>query len=69
MSNSLFNLIGSPTPPVANNDFLIQFNQFRSMFTGNPQEQVQKLLQNGQMTQDQFNDYAQKATQLRSLIK
>ena len=66
MSNSLFNLF---QPQQNNNDFLTQFNQFRSIFNGNPQQQVQRLLQNGQMSQEQFQEYAQKATQLRSLIK
>lgn len=69
MSNSLFNLM-NPLPNPTNNftNLLTQFNQFRSIFTGNPQEQVQKLLQSGKMTQEQFNSLAQTANQLRSFI-
>lgn len=69
MSNSLFNLMNPLQNPTSNfTNLLTQFNQFRSMFTGNPQEQVQKLLQSGKMTQEQFNQIAQTANQLRSLI-
>lgn len=66
MSSLLFNSFNQPT---LSNDFLSQFNQFRSMFNGNPQAQVQNLINSGQMTQEQFNQYAQMANQLRSLIK
>ena len=45
-----------------------QFNQFRSMFQGNPQAQVQQLLQSGRMSQSQFSQLAEQATQLRKLI-
>jgi len=39
------------------------------MFTGDPKEQVQQLLQSGRMSQTQFNNLAQTANQLRKLIK
>ena len=67
MSNSLFNSFNQP--PQTNNNFISEFNKFRSAFTGNPQEQVMRLLTNGQMSQEQFNKFAQTANQLRSLIK
>lgn len=51
------------------NDLISQFNQFRSTFTGNPEQKVKQLLQSGQMTQEQFNQFAQTANQLRSLLK
>ena len=46
-----------------------QFNQFRSNFTGNPEQQVKELINSGRMSQDQFNQFAQMANQLRQLIK
>lgn len=69
MNNSLFNYMN--TPPVNNGamNFLTQFNQFRSMFNGNPQTQVQQLLNSGQMTPQQFERFAQLANQLRPLLK
>lgn len=63
MSNSLYNLFNRP-----NNDMLSQFNQFRNMFTGDPKQRVQELLNSGQMTQEQFNQLSHKANQLRHLL-
>ncbi len=69
MNNSLFNYMN--TPPINNGatNFLTQFNQFRSMFSGNPQTQVQQLLNSGRMTPQQFEQFAQLANQLRPLLK
>lgn len=67
--NSLFKDFNStqPTNPMSN--FLTQFNQFKSTFTGNPEQQVKQLLSSGQMSQQQFEQIAQTANQLRQLIK
>ena len=67
MSNSLFNSFHQP--PQTNNNFISEFNKFRSNFNGDPRAQVMRLLTNGQMSQEQFNKFAQTANQLRSLIK
>ena len=32
-----------------------QFNQFASSFQGDPQQQIQQLLDSGKMTQEQYN--------------
>lgn len=63
MSNPLYNLFNRPS-----NDMLSQFNQFRNMFTGDPKQRVQELLNSGQMTQEQFNQLSHKANQLRHLL-
>lgn len=65
--SSLFNDFNQPTNNVAN--LLSQFNQFRSTFSGNPEQQVKQLLQSGRMSQEQFNQLAQTANQLYRLIK
>lgn len=44
-------------------------HQFRQTFSGNPQQEVQRLLQSGQMTQDQFNQYAAIAQQVSSMMR
>lgn len=68
--NSLFNEFNQSFNPFGQlGDFLTQFNQFRTTFTGNPEAQVRQLLQSGQMSQDQFNQLAQTATQLRKFLK
>lgn len=67
MSNSLFNTYGAPQsgiPQIVN-----QINQFRSNFKGDPKAEVQKLMQSGQLSQDQFNQYAQMANELIKYIK
>lgn len=45
-----------------------QFIQFANGFKGNPQDEVQKLLSSGQMTQEQYNILQQQATQFQNLI-
>ena len=65
--NSLFNDFQSQSTPM--NNFLNQFNQFKSTFSGNPEQQVKQLLNSGRMSQQQFNQYAETANQLRQLLK
>lgn len=67
--NSLYNDFKPMGQSNQRGDFVSQFNQFRSMFSGNPEAQVRQLMQSGRMSQEQFNQYAQMANQLRSLLK
>ena len=66
--NSLYNFF-QPQQNNPINNFLNQFNQFRSTFSGNPEQQVKNLINSGRITQEQFNQFAQTANQLRQLIK
>lgn len=45
-----------------------QFQQFRASFQGNPQQQVQQLLNSGKMSQEQFNQLAGLANQFQRLL-
>jgi hypothetical protein len=45
-----------------------QFNQFKSSFTGDPRQQVQQLLNNGNMSQGQLNQLIQMANQFQNLL-
>lgn len=45
-----------------------QFKRFKNAFQGDPQQQVQELLNSGKMSQDQFNQIYQMASQLRGLF-
>ena len=65
MGNSIYNDYSMNN--MAN--LLNQFNQFRSTFQGNPQAQIQQLLQSGRMSQSQFTQLAEQATQIRKLLK
>ena len=39
-------------------NFATQLTQFAQGLQGNPQQMVQQLMQNGTMTQEQFNQYS-----------
>lgn len=61
--NNLFNeIMGN------NNDLISQFNKFKASFQGNPQEQVQQLLNSGKMSQAEFERLSKMATQLQSIL-
>ena len=45
-----------------------QFNQFKNSFQGDPKQQVEQLLKSGQMSQQQFNQLQQQATQFQQLL-
>lgn len=50
------------------NDIVSRFNQFRQSFKGNPQEQIQQMLNSGRVTQDQYNRAVQQANQLAKIL-
>lgn len=45
-----------------------QFAQFKNSFSGDPQQEVQKLLQSGQMNQSQLNQLQSMAQQFSQLL-
>lgn len=49
-------------------DIVRQFNQFRQNFKGNPQEQVQSLLNSGKITQAQYNEAVRKANMIKGMF-
>jgi len=49
-------------------NFMNQFNRFRQGFQGNPQQQVQQLLNSGRMSQQQFNELQAAAKQIQSMM-
>lgn len=64
--NQLFNLLGGNQ---ISNPLLKQFQQFKSSFNGNAQEQVQQMLNSGQVSQEQYNQAVQLANQLKNVLK
>lgn len=71
MANPLFNALngGNRTGNGAGN-MLQQFQQFRQRVQGvNPQEEVQKLLQSGRISQAQLDKAQQMAHQMQGLFK
>lgn len=68
MSNPLFQALGGGN----NNQFsqlVQQFQQFRNTFRGNPQQEVQKLLQSGKISQQQLNQLQSAAQQFQALLR
>ena len=57
MSNSLFQKFGAQQDPMA--QFFKEFNQFKNNFKGDPKAEVEKMMQTGQLSQEEFNEYAQ----------
>ena len=45
-----------------------KFQQFKRMFTGDPQQQVQQLLNSGRITQQQYNNAVQMAHQFQRMM-
>lgn len=70
MSNPLFNALGGGMPrgngPM---QMIQQFMQFKQNFKGDPKEEVQKMLQSGQISQQQLNQVQQMAGQFQNLLK
>ena len=66
--SSLYNDF-NPTPVDNINNFLTRFAKFSADFQGNPEQKARQLLASGQMSQEQFNQYAQIANQLYKFVK
>ena len=62
MANPLFNMMGNQSNPMA--DLIRQARNFKNQFNGNPRQEVERLLQTGRMSQQQFNQFSQIAQQV-----
>ena len=52
-----------------NPNMLMSFMNFRNSFQGNPQQMIQQMLNNGKITQEQYNQAVQKANELMKIFK
>ena len=68
MSNPLFNLLNNQMPMGNMASMISQFNQFRNNFKGDPKQVVQQMLNSGQISQEQFNQVSQMATQFQKML-
>jgi len=50
------------------NLFMQRFQQFRQSFSGDPQEQIQKMMNSGKISQQDYNNAYQKAQQMMRMI-
>ncbi len=62
MPNPLYNSMQN------NNNLIQRFNEFRKNFSGNPQQQVQQLLNSGKVSQEQYNRAVQMANNMRRML-
>ena len=68
MPNALFNALGgNPTNNLSN--IVQQIKQFQQTFKGDPKAEVERLVRTGQMSQADFDRYAQTANQLMQMLK
>lgn len=68
MANSLFTQFGNQPPNNGLMQIMAQAQDLQKTFNGNPKEEVERLLNSGQMSQDQFNRFAQMANQIRAMM-
>ena len=58
-----------PAPiPNQNGNFFAQLMQFARAFNGNPEQVGRNLLQTGQMSQQEFNQLSQQASQIQAMM-
>lgn len=71
MPSQLFQQLNQNNGNGFNNPFqMIQkFNEFRQNFTGDPKQIVEQLLQSGRMSQQQFQQLSQIASEFQKLVK
>ena len=63
--NPLYNEMQNNQP----GNMLQRFQQFRQNFHGNPQQQVQQLLNSGRVSQSDYNRAVQMAQQFQKMFK
>jgi very-short-patch-repair endonuclease len=66
MANNLYNQFGNQNNPFA--QLMQQARDFRRQFSGNPRQEVERLLRTGAMSQQDFNRYSQIAHQVAQFI-
>ena len=66
MPNPLYNQYG---PQNGISKMINEINNFKNNFHGDPRAEVEKMMQNGQLSQADFNQYAQMANELCKYIK
>lgn len=66
MANNLYNAMGRQNNPLEH--LAQQARDFRKQFSGNPRQEVERLLRTGAMSQQQFNQFSQIAQQVAQFM-
>lgn len=67
--NPLYQQLIQNSPVNSTMSLLQNFIKFRNGFTGNAQEEIQKLLSSGRVSQEQYNNAVLQAQQLSQFFK
>ena len=67
MANNLYNQFGRQNSPLE--QLAQQAREFQKQFKVSPRHEVERLLQTGQMSQSQFNQYSQIAQQVAQFMR
>ena len=65
MSNPLFGMFGNQ---MMQHPLMQKFQQFQQSFRGDPNQQIQQLLNSGKINQQQYNQAVQMAQQMRRFL-
>lgn len=68
MSNPFFNALGGNRQSGGFGTLMQQYRQFRQSFTGDPKAEVEKLLQSGQISQQQLDMVQGMAKQFKQFL-
>ena len=68
MSNPLFNQFGNLQQTNDASAMLKQISEFEKMYKGNAKAQVEQMVSSGIIPQNVFNELAQQANQIMSLL-
>lgn len=67
MSNALYNQFGRQNNPLE--QLAQQARELQKQFKGSPRQEVERLLQTGAMSQNQFNQYSQIVQQVAPFMR
>lgn len=68
MNNGLFSALGGNSNMGGMLGMIQQFQQFRNNFKGDPRQQIQHMLNSGQISQTQYNQAVQMAQQFQRVL-
>ena len=68
MNNQLFNLLGGQMNQNPMMQMVQRFQQFRQSFRGDPNQQIQQMLNSGKVNQQQYNQAVNLAQQLQRMM-
>ncbi len=68
MGNSIYNQLHAGAP-AQNNNIIQKLAEFKRTFSGDPRETIQRMLNSGQISQAQLNQYAKQADEIYKIFK